>query len=98
MSTDRTVQANFASYFTLSIAKSGGGTGTVTSSPVGISCGSDCTEQYVVNTQVTLTATPDPGARFDHWGGGGSCNNGTNPVCVQTMGFDYTLVPFFEPL
>ena len=34
------------------------GSGSVTSSPAGINCGSDCTETYDPGTGVTLTATP----------------------------------------
>jgi len=34
------------------------GLGAVTSSPSGITCGSDCTERYAPDTIVTLTATP----------------------------------------
>ena len=34
------------------------GSGAVTSSPIGIDCGSDCSERYLVGTVVTLTSTP----------------------------------------
>ena len=66
-----TVSATFttappASY-TLSVAKSG--PGTVTSGPLGINCGSDCSESYPSGTVVTLTATPARGARLVGWKG-----------------------------
>ncbi len=44
-------------YKTLTVTKSGYGSGTVTSNPAGISCGSDCTQTYSSTTDVTLTAT-----------------------------------------
>jgi hypothetical protein len=96
MNADHAAQAGFAPYWTLTVTPSGSGAGTVTSSPAGIDCGSDCTEPYVVNTQVTLTATPASGSVFDHWSGN-FCNGSTNPVCKVTMGFDQQMVPFFEP-
>ena len=48
---------------TLTVGKSGTGSGTVTSSPAGINCGSDCSEAYASGTSVTLTATR--GRRLD---------------------------------
>jgi uncharacterized protein YjiK len=53
------------------------GSGTVTSSPAGINCGSDCSAEYTDNTVVILTATPDTGFTFAGWdgacSGSGSC-------------------------
>jgi Tol biopolymer transport system component len=63
--------------FTLSVAKAGSGGGTVTSSPVGINCGSDCSEAYASGTSVTLTAAAAAGSTFAGWSGActgsGSC-------------------------
>jgi len=47
--------------YTLNVTKTGSGTGTVTSSPVGIDCGSDCSEIYTYNSSVILTAQPSTG-------------------------------------
>ncbi len=41
---------------TLSVTKDGSGSGTVSSTPAGIDCGSDCSESFAKNTVVTLTA------------------------------------------
>ena len=64
--------------FTLSVAKAGTGSGTVTSSPTGISCGGDCSEAYTDGTSVSLTATPASGSTFGGWSGAcsglGACN------------------------
>jgi List-Bact-rpt repeat protein len=53
----------------LAVAKAGDGSGTVASAPPGIECGSTCTASFDEGTSVTLTATADPGTRFDGWGG-----------------------------
>lgn len=44
-----------------------GGSGTVTSSPAGITCGTTCTARFDPGTIVTLTAKPDRGSRFLGW-------------------------------
>lgn len=67
---------------TLSVAKSGTGTGTVTSSPAGISCGSTCSKSYAGGTSVTLSATPAIGSKFISWSG--DCT-GTATTCTVKM-------------
>ncbi len=69
MSSAKSVTATFktAPRYKLTVKRSG--SGTVTSSPAGISCGGDCTESYVSGTAVTLTATPASGYRFTGWSG-----------------------------
>jgi hypothetical protein len=65
------------------------GSGTLTSNPPGITCGSDCSEIYTGGTIVTLTAipelnAPDGGYRFAGWGG--DCSGfGTAPTCTLGM-------------
>ncbi|RUQ34481.1 MAG: hypothetical protein EKK69_15520, partial [Candidatus Competibacteraceae bacterium] len=70
--------------YTLTVTKAGAGaaTGTVSSSPAGIACGSDCTEGYAPGTLVTLTATAGSGYIFTGWSGAGC--SGTDP-CAVTM-------------
>ncbi|MGH8571087.1 MAG: InlB B-repeat-containing protein, partial [Gammaproteobacteria bacterium] len=67
---------------TLTVAKTGTGQGTVTSSPPGIDCGADCSQSYDLGTQVTLTATAAAGSSFDGFSGAGC--SGTAP-CVVTL-------------
>jgi len=68
--------------YPLAVERIGTGSGTVTSDPAGIDCGSDCTESFLEGTKVTLTATPAPGSAFDHWTGGGCIGSG---ACTTTM-------------
>jgi subtilisin family serine protease len=67
--------------YPLTVNKNGTGSGTVTSSPSGITCGADCTEFYADNTVVTLTPATDSGSTFSSWSG--DCT-GTDP-CSVTM-------------
>jgi Divergent InlB B-repeat domain len=67
---------------TLSVTKTGSGSGTVTSSPGGISCGGDCSQSYTDGTSVTLSAAASAGSTFTGWNGGGC--SGTAP-CTITM-------------
>lgn len=51
-----------ATTYALTVAKSG--SGTVTSTPAGINCGTDCSEAYPSGASVTLIATPAAGYVF----------------------------------
>ena len=67
---------------TLTVGKAGTGTGTVTSIPAGINCGTACSYGFAYNTLVTLTATPTTGHSFGGWSGGVCSGTGT---CTVTM-------------
>lgn len=86
-SSDAQVVATFAPFIqqpdtaVVNVVKVGGGTGLVTSSPVGIYCGEDCSGIYEVGEAVTLSATPAPGSSFAGWTGSGCSGYGD---CVVT--------------
>jgi len=71
------------------------GTGTITSQPVGVSCGGDCVAEYVDGTVITLTAAPDAGSIFTGWTGGGC--SGIGP-CVVTMNANQSVTATFTSL
>ena len=80
-----TVTATFTlQQFVLTVERRGTGVGSVTSSPVGIACGTDCTQTYDSGTVVTLTAAvvTGSGSTFAGWSGGGCTGMGT---CVTTV-------------
>jgi hypothetical protein len=66
----------------LSVSNTGTGSGTVTSSPGGITCGATCSASFNYNAAVTLTATAANGSTFTGWSGSGCSGTGT---CTVTM-------------
>lgn len=76
------------------MTRAGTGSGSVASSPAGISCGSDCTESYDFGTFVTLIAIPDSGAVFAGWSGHcsgtGNCPLEINAAKSVTATFQLT--------
>ena len=77
-------QSGSLGYLTLSVSNAGTGSGTVTSSPSGISCGSTCSASYSAGTSVTLTAAANSGSAFTGWSG--SCSSqSSSTTCVVTM-------------
>ena len=64
------------------MATDGTGSGTVTSTPAGIDCGTDCSESYDYGTEVTLSAVAATGSTFAGWSGANCSGTGS---CVVTM-------------
>jgi hypothetical protein len=54
---------------TVTVTKNGLGSGTVSSSPAGINCGSACAYGFIAGTPVTLTAVASPSSVFAGWSG-----------------------------
>jgi hypothetical protein len=73
-----------ASGLSLTVARSGTGSGSVVSSPAGVNCGSDCSETYSAAATVTLTASAAAGSTFTGWTGGGC--SGTGPCVLGGSG------------
>ncbi len=72
------------------------GSGTVTSNPVGIDCGQDCTVNFDQGSTVTLTAQASSGAQFSNWGG--DCSGcGTSTTCNVTMNANKSCSATFSP-
>jgi phospholipase C len=78
--------------YTLTVSLAGTSTGTVTSSPSGISCPSTCTASFSSGTAVKLTAVPAKGAYFAGWSG--PCSG--IGVCKLTMTANETVTATFN--
>ena len=75
---------------TLTVSKTGTGTGTITTNVGGINCGVTCTNLYTNGTSVTLTATPDATSNFVSWSGDADCTDGVvsmagSKTCTATF-------------
>ncbi|WP_457333090.1 InlB B-repeat-containing protein [Rhizobacter sp. P5_C2] len=97
MSTARNVSVSFTAVAvpTYALGVTVTGSGSVSSSPAGISCGSTCAHTYNQNTVVTLSATPASGYSFAGWSGAGC--SGTN-TCVVTMSAARTVAASFTAI
>jgi len=89
------VTVNAVVNYTLTINKTGSGSGTVTSNPAGIDCGNTCSAQFGDGTSVTLTANPDSGSVFAGWSGDCSAC-GSNTTCQITMDSNKTCTATFD--
>jgi hypothetical protein len=78
----------------LIVSRNGTGSGTVTSSPAGISCGATCSTLFAKDSSVALTATPAGGSTFAGWSGAcagtGSCVVTINATKNATATFSET--------
>jgi hypothetical protein len=77
----------------LDVTRSGGGSGTVTSLPARIDCGSSCSGEFFEGITVTLTATPASGSRFAGWSGACSGTGG----CAVEIGESQSVNAEFVP-
>ena len=89
--TDQNYTAILYAYL-LNVNKGGTGSGTVSSNPLGINCGSTCSALFDKNTSVILTSTANTGSTFMGWSG--VCS-GTG-TCTVTMNAAKTVTANFE--
>ncbi len=80
----------------LTIDKAGSGSGTVTSAPLGIDCGSTCSTSFLSGTSVTVTAVAANGSSFTGWSGTAVTCPGTSP-CLVLLNGDTSITATFVP-
>ncbi len=69
------------------------GSGTVTSTPPGINCGTDCTGIYFCGITVQLTATAASGWTLSGWSG---CDSASGNQCTVIMNINRTVTVTFS--
>ena len=97
MSSSKTVSATFNLVAIYNLTLSITGSGTITPSPLGTSCGTNC-YAYSTGTVVQLTAQANTGSTFAGWGG--ACS-GTGACSVtmsssKTVSATFNLVPIYN--
>jgi uncharacterized repeat protein (TIGR01451 family) len=76
----------------VSVVRAGAGSGTVVSTPAGISCGTTCSASFPSGTPMTLSATAATGSTFTGWSGGGCAGTG---VCTFVVNGPQTITATF---
>jgi hypothetical protein len=69
------------------------GTGTITSAPAGINCGTVCAAQFTTGTTVELTATPTTPSTSVTWE---NCDSSTGTVCTVLLQADRVVSAAFN--
>jgi hypothetical protein len=104
MDRDRQVYIYFNPAPTLQLYFNGTGSGTVTSSPPGLSCSASCKATFPSGAKVTLTAKPKAGSSIASWGPRGLCQEQGNSLndylgrtCTFSMDRDRQVYIYFNP-
>jgi hypothetical protein len=88
MDGDKSCTATFTAQppdtYTLTVARAGMGSGTVSSVPGGINCGVDCMEWFPKGSKVFLTASPENGSIFAGWSGDCVGRKATKKVVMKS--------------
>src|SRR5204862_7514036 len=77
----------------VSVVRAGRGSGTVTSAPAGIDCGSVCSARFATGTSVVLTANPASTSTFAGWRG---CDSVAGARCTVSVPATRTVTAPFE--
>lgn len=88
----QTTSSETLARYSLGVSLQGSGSGIVTSAPSGISCGIDCSEEFIPGTSVALSASPASNSAFDGWSG--ACAGGG--TCAVTLSQNLSVVAMFR--
>ena len=79
--------------YTVTLQKEGIGSGTISSTPPGIDCGTTCSGDFDQGTTVSFNAAPAPRSVFMGWSGG-ACS-GAVPTCTVAINANQTIKATF---
>ncbi len=97
MDASKTCNATFTEDPAITLKKVGTGDGTIVSTPSGIDCGPGCSTdmaEFMEDSKVELTATPDAMSFFSGWSGDAGCAGG-DPNITLTMDSSKTCTATF---
>jgi hypothetical protein len=77
----------------LAVVRMGNGSGTVTSTPGGITCGTRCAATFLSLTPVGLLAAPAPNSTFTGWTG---CDSAQGTQCAVLLASSKTVTATFQ--
>ena len=84
----------------LFVTKNSNGEGTVTggseTEPNAIECGSICEAEFEPGTEITLTASPEPGSVFVEWTGCDSTEGSEGEICKVTVSANTVVTATFD--
>jgi hypothetical protein len=80
--------------FAVTVVRAGTGSGTVTSTPSGINCGSSCSAKFATGAAVVLSATPGANSTFGGWSG---CDIVVGTQCTVAATATRTVTATFQP-
>jgi hypothetical protein len=86
MNAEKDITAQYTAKHRLTVAELGSGSSTVTSSPSGIDCGTECEAEFTEGKKVTLTATAAGHSEFTGWSGCDSLSGPGEDECTLTIG------------
>lgn len=78
----------------ITIRRGGDAPGSISAQGAELSCADTCSASVAVGTSITLVASPDTGAVFGGWSGGGC--TGTSPTCALSVTADITVDARFD--
>lgn len=81
-------------HFTLTASRTGTGSGSVISVPLGIACGSDCSEVFFNGTLVELHAVAASGSTFSGWSP--NCPLPSGNICYISVTANTTITASFD--
>ncbi len=80
----------------VAVTLAGAGSGSVSSTPAGITCGAGCSAAFTAGASLTLTATPTGGSTFAGWSGTTCSGGNTALTCTFSPSANVTVTATFN--
>ena len=81
---------------TLTVSFAGAGFGTVSTTPAGLGCASQCSGPFTTGTSISITATASSGFTFGNWAGCDFTSGQSNQICNLVLNSNRTVTVTFN--